>query len=179
MGGSVVAFIATYISTSISTTKLGRPEVGLVPRAPLQWPPAPPYNGPPRLPTMAPRAPLQWPPAPPYNEWLAASGGGGGGGRGGLGRSGRRTIYIYNILLVSTSPQWKYKGKLAGLCSPHVRPTFAPPLHPSGNIRGSWPDCARPMVAPGSPQRPPHLPDLGFFERSASHGFEPSSEPIL
>ena len=163
MGGSVVAFIAAYISTSISTTKLGRPEVGLVPRAPLQWPPAPPYNGPPRPPTMngLPRAVA--------GEEVA------GGGWG----EAADELYIYNILLVSTSPQWKYKGKLAGLCSPHVRPTFAPPLHPSGNIRGSWPDCARPMVAPGSPQRPPHLPDLGFFERSASHGFEPSSEPIL
>ena len=150
------------------------------------WSPAPPYNGPPRPPTMAPRASLQWPPAPPYNgpprpptmNGLPRAVAGEEVAGGGWGEAADE-LYIYNILLVSTSPQWKYKGKLAGLCSPHVRPTFAPPLHPSGNIRGSWPDCARPMVAPGSPQRPPHLPDLGFFERSASHGFEPSSEPIL
>ena len=111
MGGSVVAFIATSWPSSISATKLGRPQVGLVP--------APPYNGPPRPPTMngLPRAAA--------GEEVA------GGGWG----EAADELYIYNILLVSTSPQWKYKGKLAGLCSPHGRSRFSPAATPSPGLR--------------------------------------------
>ena len=134
------------------------------------WSPAPPYNGPPRPPTMAPRASLQWPPAPPYNgpprpptmNGLPRAAAGEEVAGGGWGEAADE-LYIYNILLVSTSPQWKIKGKLAGLCSPHVRPTFAPPLRPSGKIKGKLAGLCSPHGRSRFPPAATPSPGLRIF----------------